>query len=146
MHYELTLAERFWAKVKKTEDCWLWTAALNSDGYGSIPPHKAHRLSWQLHFGPIPDGLFVCHRCDVRHCVRPDHLFLGTQQDNVNDMRRKGRAVLMGAVRLSDSQIVAIRQRYANGGVTQRALAVEFGTSPSHINRIIHRHERNDVA
>jgi len=87
---------RFWSKVDKTGDCWLWTAAQNRHGYGDFYVSRtfhtmAHRFSWALHYGPIPEGLFVCHRCDTPLCVRPDHLFVGTTQDNMADMMRKGR-------------------------------------------------------
>ena len=91
-----TPEERFWKKVNKTEGCWLWTGGHNGVGYGIIRVWAvrsyAHRFSWVLHNGPVPEGLQVLHRCDVPACVRPDHLFLGTQQANVDDMRNKGRA------------------------------------------------------
>lgn len=87
--------KRFWDKVQKTDGCWLWTAG-KSNGYGMYRPTSrtqkwAHRMSWELHFGLIPDGLCVCHRCDTPACVRPDHLFLGTKRDNSLDRHAKGR-------------------------------------------------------
>lgn len=92
------VADRFWSKVRKTEGCWEWTART-AYGYGvfCLPGGlhgtnvRAHRLSWEMHNGPIPGCLLVLHKCDNRKCVRPDHLFLGTQQDNVDDMYAKGR-------------------------------------------------------
>jgi len=90
-------ADRFWEKVDTSRECWEWTGSKRPLGYGQmgIPgtnrPVGAHRISWELHFGPIPDDMFVCHRCDNPKCVRPDHLFLGTPTDNVRDMVAKGR-------------------------------------------------------
>lgn len=98
------LEERFWAGVKKTETCWLWIKANNGgDGrthiYGVMGRGRrgeglirTHRYSWELHNGPIPEGLCVLHRCDEPLCIRPDHLFLGTLKDNTQDMVTKGRA------------------------------------------------------
>lgn len=112
----LPLADRFWEKVDKDGcvpshcpeigECWLWIGAKDHGRYGRlptiVPSRKAHEskayhdtrathISWELHFGPIPDGLKVCHRCDNPPCVRPDHLFLGTQTENIRDMEAKGR-------------------------------------------------------
>ena len=85
----------FWAKVKKTDNCWEWTAATWGKGYG-VYRHKnksrsAHRLSYEIANGPIPEGLLVLHKCDNPKCVRPDHLWLGTHADNMADCVRKGR-------------------------------------------------------
>ena len=91
-----TLAERFWSKVRKADGCWEWTGAATERGYGvlgrgerGLGNEKAHRVSWMLHHGQIPDGLWVLHRCDNPKCVRPDHLFLGTSDDNIADMHAK---------------------------------------------------------
>lgn len=91
------VAERYARAVVKREGCWGWSGATTS-GYGVLTRGRrgegfvlAHRLSWELHRGPIPDGLFVLHKCDVPECSNPDHLFLGTQTDNMSDCRKKGR-------------------------------------------------------
>jgi hypothetical protein len=91
--------ERFWAKVDKTGECWLWTAAVNSSGYGRLQVggrggpgvELAHRFSWKLATGIDPGPLCVLHVCDNPPCVNPDHLVLGTQSANIRDMVGKGR-------------------------------------------------------
>ena len=87
---------RLWSKVNKTDGCWLWTGS--TDGrYGTISsyhgksPHKAHVVSWEMAHGPVPDGMRVLHECDTPLCVRPSHLFLGTQETNIRDAVAKGR-------------------------------------------------------
>jgi hypothetical protein len=155
---QLTLEERFWAKVDKGDGagCWLWTAAKLRTGYGAFQAGtfkkknavRAHRMAWILTYGEIPDDLCVLHRCDVRLCVRPDHLFLGTYADNNADMGAKGRANNSsdrhfgsnhGNAKLIESQVVEIRRRYAlnsrYGAVA--ALAREFGVSRKTIHQVV---------
>ena len=88
----------FWAKVDKSGECWTWTGARDPRGYGRLGRGRktlfAHRFSWEEENGPIPNGLFVCHSCDNPACVRPSHLFLGTQKDNIRDMMSKNRGAL----------------------------------------------------
>lgn len=86
---------RFWSKVQKTSGCWEWMARRDKDGYGQFrlkgKMRGAHKASWELTHGSIPDGLWVLHKCDNPSCVRPDHLFLGTAKDNTQDMVSKDR-------------------------------------------------------
>ncbi len=146
------LAERFEAFVDRSPEhggCWLWTGSTVR-GYGQImlrrsTPIRAHRASWMVHVGPIPEGLCVCHRCDVRACVNPAHLFLGTIADNNADMRAKGRAGgnrTQGSRKptavLDEAAAAAIRRRVADGAV-QRHLAAEYGVSPATICCVVNR-------
>ena len=92
------LPERYWRRVTKSaeSDCWGWMGATDGRGYGAISgvgnaPKKAHRVSWEIHFGSIPAGMGVLHKCDNPKCSNPAHLFLGTQRDNCRDMASKGR-------------------------------------------------------
>ena len=93
----LTAIERFWSKVDKSGECWLWTAYRNKGGYGWFngggKPMLAHRFSFEQANGLTPKGMCVLHKCDVRACVNPDHLFPGTYKDNGEDMARKGRCM-----------------------------------------------------
>jgi hypothetical protein len=159
----LPIEDRFWQKVQKTNDCWLWTAYTDSNGYGEIHCKNgnsrveyAHRISWMIHFGSIPEGMEVCHKCDVPRCVRPDHLFLGTQYDNIHDcidkkrnpILIKGRAGMKGEDhplrKLTEEQVIEIRRRYVSGvnqynPSNRRELAEEFGINPTHVWQVYAR-------
>ncbi len=140
----LSPVQEFLTQVGMGERCWLWKGAIHNSemGYGHIGGKLAHRISFALFRGPIPAGIGVLHHCDVPLCVNPAHLFLGTQQDNMTDAREK-RRVAWGErhhnARLTESEVILIRQRYAHGGVTQQALADEFGVQKRQVSRIIRR-------
>jgi HNH endonuclease len=149
-----TVEDRFWAKVAKggPQDCWTWTGCHDGYGYGHIriEGHAvyAHRLSYELHHGPLPDGLYVCHNCptgDNPSCVNPAHLFLGTAKDNTQDMLSKGRQRYVSRpgeanpyAKLTDEIVLDIRRRITTGE-TKAALAREYGVSHVTISRIINR-------
>lgn len=138
-----TIRANFWTFTNRADGCWLWSKGVAADGYAHTVPtageHLAHRISWTLTHGPIPDGLKVCHTCDVRHCINPAHLFLGTNADNTADMVQKGRHVhgeRHPLHRLTAEQIADIRARYAAGGIPQWKLAEEYGVSQAIISKI----------
>lgn len=146
MHHQYTprQVKGFWTHVDKSGECWLWHGHTSPLGYGRVHWlkrwHQVHRVSYELHHGAIPDGLCVLHSCDVRNCVNPAHLFLGTQIDNIEDMLRKGRHVApAGAAHtrthLTDEDVRAIRRRSA-AGEGRRDLAAEFRVSPATISHI----------
>lgn len=143
--------QRFWDKVNKTDDCWLWTAGTSS-GYGTIrgldqKSVGAHRLSWELAHGPIPDDLQVLHECDNKLCVRPSHLFLGTQLDNMRDMVAKGRHARSGAgdqtgannngSKLAVETVRRIK-RLNLRGVPQAEIARKTGATKANVWAIVH--------
>lgn len=142
----------FWKKAKKgaAPECWPWAGSVNWAGYGTFKfrgERGAHRASWVIHFGEIPEGQHVLHRCDNPACVNPHHLFLGTHAENMRDMGIKGRArppapargPTHHCARLDERKVKAIRERYALGGVRQADLANEFGVSQPVISAVILR-------
>jgi hypothetical protein len=142
----LTPQERFEQHVSRVPEsgCWIWTASLNRNGYGKAKVDgkdiTAHRWSWMLHNGAIPDGLHVCHTCDVRACVNPAHLWLGTHKDNNDDKIRKGRQsdhVPPPKRTLTEDQVREIRASRGKMGVV--ALAKLFGVDHTNISRIQNR-------
>lgn len=161
---KLSLAERFWMKVNKLGPvirpelgpCWLWAGGgFDRNGYGRYTLKNynnqrserifAHRLSWILIRGPIPGTLRVLHHCDNPPCVRPDHLFLGTLKDNVQDCMAKGRYVSMVGkgsthimAKLTEAQVLEIR-KLAEEGWLQREIGARYGVKQSLISRIVNR-------
>ena len=135
--------ERFWNKVNKQAEngCWEWTASVNNKGYGWFrldgKNRGAHRVSWMLQHGAVPGGLFVLHRCDNPSCVNPDHLWLGTNADNMRDKVEKGRAPALpgesnGQAKLTEADVIAIRADHRS----LRAIAAEYGVSHALIGYI----------
>lgn len=140
------LDQRFFNKVHITGGCWNWIAHRNKAGYGRITVMKkdctAHRISWMLHHGEIPQGLFVCHHCDNPSCVNPEHLFLGTAKDNAIDRNLKGRnrddnGEKHPCAKLTQLNVMDIREKL-HSGVLCRDLAKEFNVSDSTIRNIKH--------
>lgn len=140
-----TIRERFESKFVKGDGCWNWTADKSKKGYGRLRVGRkrmfAHRVSWALQNGDIPDGLCVLHRCDNPSCVRPDHLFIGTNADNVHDRENKGRGAdhsgeNNGHAILTREQVKEIREKRSNGA-RNVDLANEYGMSQGAISNIV---------
>jgi len=138
----------FWAKVDVGDGCWLWTAGTDKYGYGLFYAGEgmrlAHRLSWVMAKGEIPEGLCVLHRCDVPSCVRPGHLFLGTQAENNRDMRDKGREFRPigerhGKAKLTEDDVREIRRTYAAGGISYRELGLIYGVCKENVYAVVRR-------
>ena len=158
--------ERFWAKTDKSngEDaCWVWIAGRTTRGYGTIywlgTSHLSSRIAYEITYGAIPDGQCVLHKCDNPPCVNPKHLFLGTRQDNLADMRTKGREkhavgtengaytcpekVRRGTAitlsKLDDDKVRDIRNQYDKGDTSYDKLAKQYSVSKQVIASVIHR-------
>lgn len=142
-HRRVPLGVRLWRRVHKSDGCWLWSGPVNKQGYGFIGiegnhNQGVHRVAYLLEVGPIGDGLCVCHKCDVPNCVNPQHLFLGTNADNVADRERKGRRLYRklgaqnGRAKLSDDQVRAI---YADAR-KQWDIARAYAISQATVHRI----------
>jgi len=140
---KVALKDRFYEEVlpEPNTGCWLWTGAVHSERkpYGRFGFEgrtvAAHRMSYQLHKGRIPTGMFVCHKCDNPNCVNPDHLFLGTYLDNIQDRNRKGRqarGTRHGRSKLTPQQVLAIRKM--TGG--DREIGAKFGIKTEQARRI----------
>lgn len=146
-----SIEERFWPQVDKSGNCWVWTGCLGGNGYGRIRykgrQEGAHRVAWMLVNGDIPKGMMVMHSCDNPLCVRVDHLSLGSLQENVQDMVRKGRASRQGpsapakgerngSAKLTAMDVVRIRD-YHREGLGIKELANRYGVTDTNIRNII---------
>ena len=148
-YYERTPPEeRFWNHVVKTDSCWMWTGGRTKSGYGKFNPthhagwEKAHRFSWMMNFGSIPSGRVVCHRCNMKLCVRPDHLYVATSRENTLDAMRDGLCPIgekHGMAKLTESQVKEIRLMFESGDITKAKLSRTYGVSEMQITRIIKR-------
>lgn len=153
MAKQIPLANRFWENVVRTETCWLWAGRLDKQGYGIIPqrkndgtytPARAHRISWQLINGDIPSDKILCHKCNIRNCVNPQHLYIGTHTDNINDAIRAGTANPVASLgsrnasaKLTEELVKQMRLDYAQGGVRLKDLSKKYGVSISTAGKII---------
>lgn len=137
----------FWSYVNRRGPggCWLWTGGIAGSGYGSTSDpetnrtRRAHRVAWERTNGAIPRGMCVCHRCDIRLCVNPAHLFLATQAENLRDMKQKRRhqhGERHHAAKLSPKKAAAIRRMVASGR-TRRSVAREYGVAHETINAVV---------
>lgn len=141
--------ENFWKKVRKTETCWLWEAGKSRDGYGKFRAGvgrnlRAHRVSFALAGGKIPEGMLLCHRCDVRNCVNPDHLFVGTDSDNQSDCICKGRKVATpgeknAMAKLTAEMVSDMRNLYSTGRFTLAQIAGLYEVSFANVSMIVNR-------
>ena len=148
---QIPLFDRFKKHLAKPNEngCILWTGKKHSDGYGLIRAGGSnldelftHRVSYLMAFGPFDTNLFVCHRCDVPACCNPDHLFLGTNKDNMNDCKEKGRHVhgeRCPAAKLTDKKVKQMRQLYADKIANKTDLSKSFGVSMASISDALAR-------
>lgn len=147
------------ADVGTGPNCWEWKGSSTEGGYGHYagrtlstgrrPTCLAHRASWEITMGAIPDGLLVCHRCDNPPCVNPDHLFVATHAENMADMVRKGRkpkGVQHRDARLTEYDVLRIREINAAGRLSQKAIGKLFSVSAGHVSAIVCRTKWKHIA
>lgn len=153
-----SVVERFWSKVDYGDTCWSWLGSVRGKGYGQFGIEAnhiedAHRVAYRLAYGPIPEGVLVCHKCDNPNCVRPDHLFLGSHRDNLLDASKKGRLTQLvtmhqphrhwGEVHATKLTLIKVReiqekaQRFDYHKTNWAELAREYGVSRGTISDIV---------
>lgn len=145
MFRDLTV-KRFWEKVDKSGDCWIWIAGTDKDGYGVFNNNgyaKAHRFAYEITFGEIPKNKIICHHCDNPSCVNPNHIYLGTYKSNARDRQSRNRGRDQYGVKnsmaiLNWSKVRKIRAMWQSGNYTQKAIAEYFNVSRGCITGIIH--------
>ena len=137
-----TAKQRFWRQVDKKQ-CWNWIGYCNADGYGRFKINNkmiyTHRFSWEIHFGKIPDGMCVLHRCDIPSCVNPNHLFLGVRKDNSDDMvtkNRQAKGESQGHHKLNEDQVKEIRRLCRERNFLRKEIAKIFNVNPCTISTI----------
>jgi hypothetical protein len=145
--------DRFWANIKKgaPDECWPYTGFINAGGYGRFYVGKvgilSHRAVWAIFAGEFPSA-HVCHKCDNRRCCNPGHLFIGTQADNMRDMKEKGRSQKGEAkpqAKLTEQAVRAIRQQAQLQFIQQKILAERYGVGATTIHSIVHRRKWKHV-
>lgn len=143
MEFNSVTVARFWDKVEKSEGCWEWKASFVTGGYGYFRYAKkhgmAHRFSYMLHFGEIPEGKLVCHHCDNPRCVRPEHLFLGTIRDNTVHAAEHAlipRGSDTTFAKLTEDQVTELKTLFSQGW-SMNALGKRYGIHGMNVGRIL---------
>lgn len=156
---KVSVEERFWSKVDKTGNCWLWTANSDRRGYGKFSlqchTYRSHRVAYQIAVGPVPDEMLILHKCDTPACVNPDHLYVGTHQMNMKDRQNKGRAAYgkrngmsthpetilrrEASPRAKITMAIAdsIRKDHAEGFKSHQKLGAKYGIKKSQVHNIL---------
>ncbi len=153
----MTWQERFWRKVQRglADECWPWLGTTRGNGYGAFRLGRmlsAHRVSWELSNGPVPDGLHVCHSCDYPGCCNPGHLFVGTAQDNARDKVLKGRqaglrkGVAHHKARLCPARVMDVRWQHLINSRSMSDLAAEYGVTRQAIWHVVHSRSWRSVS
>lgn len=151
-NYQSDMKAKLIGKIKKINGCWEWQGSRNKKGYGHLSYKRkvelAHRISWLMFKGKIPNDMKVCHKCDNPPCINPSHLFLGSQKENVKDMFQKKRKIHEGinhpGAKLTNENIKEIR-KLLREGKTQQYIADKYNISNGHVGSIKHRRTWKEI-